>query len=151
VLRHTEPPDFGALMSLLANKHTLIEEMRALTREMQAALEGEEFDRLDPLLAARQLRMGELDAINPSIDLGYLAARPTMSEDGLRLFVAQDATAARLMHALFEEDKRLSGRMREVLAGLKHDVAGIGVQRRGLASYGETQRIPGGTLLDDKK
>lgn len=149
--RHVDAPDFTDLLELLEEKRALVEELLRLTDEMKTVLDGENFDQLEELFDERQSHMDRVDSLNARIDLAYIASRPTMSDEGLEIFRTHDAAVNELMQRLHDEDKQVSSSIRALLVSLKQSLAEVAVQRKGLLAYGESQQMPGGILLDEKK
>lgn len=148
---HADAPDFFDLLELLEEKRTLTEDLRRLTAEMNEVLLGEDFDRLEELLTERQGHMDRIDDLKAQIDLAFIATRPSMSDSGLEMFRIRDAQVNELLHQLQEEDRRVSSSIRSMLVSIKQSLAEVGVQKKGLLAYGESQQMPGGVLLNEKK
>ncbi len=149
--RWGEPRDFAALLALLESKRRLVVRLLALTADIGKVLEGEDFDKLDDLLAERQQCMSSLDILNAKIDMTYLKVRPSLSADGGRIFGMGEGEISSLMQTLLDEDRRVHIAMQAAIQTVKQKSDELMVQKRGLTAYSESQQAQSGLLVSEKK
>ncbi|MBT9175938.1 MAG: hypothetical protein DDT20_00240 [Firmicutes bacterium] len=143
--------DFSALLVLLDSKRQLVMRLLALTADIGKVLEGEDFDKLDDLLAERQQCMSSLDILSARIDLTYLEVRPSLSADGGRIFGMREGEISGLMQTLLDEDRRVHLTMQAAIQTVKQKSDELLVQKRGLTAYSEAQQTQSGLLVSEKK